>query len=433
MGSDVQGGNTPFQLLLDSTNNAEVDKTILGLLGDIGAAKVKKNSDKPLELINVYKLDPKNIPPSADKRPDVTMSEANLRSIFQQYSNKQINQGISRKVKPGTPDKNKTEKNTAYDQGGRVENRKYFTLDWTEKIDYNDAETSFLLSDMYLSESEQFLKRKEIDTRLLLFDYYWIDFKEAAKRGKILTKSVDSRNNFHYDSISPTREGGIYKKGRREPLGKDYKVSDLHRSTLYTDQLGDKVWVDTTVFGKGKQYGDPQGAEVDNTIYSIADTNSLYGTVLQNPGQDLDLGFTNSKGQHNALRGHTDRSRFIVKERIMVYPDTLCWMRDFTYARNDEMSQNYFWHNAYDNYPVVGVTWSQAKAFSVWRSQLFHSWLQSNGEMFVNDFRLPTETEWERGARGDLDLSQYPWGGPYIRNAAGCFLANFKPLRGALF
>jgi hypothetical protein len=28
MGSDVQGGNTPFQLLMDSTNNSEVDKTI---------------------------------------------------------------------------------------------------------------------------------------------------------------------------------------------------------------------------------------------------------------------------------------------------------------------------------------------------------------------------------------------------------------------
>ena len=286
---------------------------------------------------------------------------------------------------------------------------------------------------MYYSESEQFFNRKEIDTRLLFFDYYWVDFKEASKRGKVITKSVDARNNFHYDSLNQSRDGGIYKKGRREPLGKDYKVSDSHRSTLFTDLGGDKVWVDTTVFGKGKQYGDPQGAEVDNTLYSISDTSSLYGTVLQNPGQDFDLGFTNIKGQHNALRGHTDRSRFIIKERINVYPDTLCWMRDFTYSNNEAMSQNYFWNNAYDNYPVVGVTWPQAKAFSAWRSQLFSSWLQSNGDMFVNDFRLPAETEWERGARGDLDLAQYPWGGPYIRNAAGCFLANFKPLRGRYF
>ena len=437
MGSDVQGGNSPFQLLMDSTNNGEVDKIVLGLMGSIESAKMKKyKSNKPLELINGYKLDPKNNIPTQDKKIDVVMTEADLRSIFQQYSNKEINQGTG-KVKDGTPDKpaksSSSKVDIKYDQGGRVENRKYFSLNWEEKIDYEDPETSFLLSDMYYSNSEQFFNRKQIDTRLLFFDYYWVDFKEAAKRGKVITKSVDARNNFHYDSLSINREGGIYKKSRREPLGKDYKASDTHRSTLFTDQGGNKVWVDTSVYGKGKQFGDPQGAAIDNTIYSIEDTNSLYGTVLQNPGQDLDLGFTNSKGQHNAIRGHTDRSRFIVKERINVYPDTLCWMRDFTYSNNEAMSQNYFWNNAYDNYPVVGVTWPQAKAFSVWRTQIFHTWLQSNGDMFVNDFRLPTETEWERGARGDLDLSQYPWGGPYIRNAAGCFLANFKPARGRYF
>ena len=158
MGSDVQGGNTPFQLLLDSTNNAEVDKTILGLLGDIESAKMKKiKSEKPLDLINGYKLDQKNNIPSTEKRPEVVMTDADLRSIFQQYTNKEINQG-TRKVKAGSSDKaTKSPKvNTAFDQGGRIENRKYFTLDWTEKIDYNDAETSFLLSDMYYSESEQF-------------------------------------------------------------------------------------------------------------------------------------------------------------------------------------------------------------------------------------------------------------------------------------
>ena len=430
MGSDVQGGNTPFQLFGDSTNNSEVDKTILGLMGNIDQTKMKKL--KSNQLINGYKVDPKSFP-AADKRVDVVMSEADLRSIFQQYTNKEINKG-SKKVKPGTPDKAQKggKTNTAYDQGGRIENRKYFTLNWETPIEYDDPETSFILSDMYYGESERFYNRKEIDTRLLFFDYFWIDYKEAARRGKVLTKSIDARKTYGYDSLVSDTDYNLYKRSRRDPLSKDYKKNDLHRATL--DQNGQNVWLDTTVFSKGKQWGEvTEGEAIDKNRYSVNDTTRVKQTILENPGQDLDLGFTNSKGQHNALRGHTDRSRFIIKERINVYPDTLCWVRDFTYAYHEPMAQNYFWNNAYDNYPVVGVTWNQAKAFSVWRTQLFNTWLINNGDMFVNDFRLPTESEWERGARGDLDLSQYPWGGPYIRNSTGCFLANFKPLRGRYF
>ena len=46
-----------------------------------------------------------------------------------------------------------------------------------------------------------------------------------------------------------------------------------------------------------------------------------------------------------------DRSSYIIKEEINVYPDTLCWISDFTYAYNDPMASMYFWHPAYDHYP----------------------------------------------------------------------------------
>jgi sulfatase modifying factor 1 len=125
-----------------------------------------------------------------------------------------------------------------------------------------------------------------------------------------------------------------------------------------------------------------------------------------------------------------DRSSFIKHSIINVYPDTLCWIRDFTYSFNDPQASLYFWHPSFDDYPVVGVSWVQATAFSIWRTDYMNSALRKNDIADVQSYRLPLETEWEYAARGGLDLSMYPWGGPYTRNYKGCFLANFKPLRG---
>ncbi len=125
-----------------------------------------------------------------------------------------------------------------------------------------------------------------------------------------------------------------------------------------------------------------------------------------------------------------ERVNFIKYRSDNIYPDTLCWVHDFAYSYNEPMTQNYFWHQAYDHYPVVGVSWIQARAFSIWRTGIKRSFHQRNEETFWNDFRLPTESEWEYASRGGLDLNPFPWGGPYIRNSNGCFLANFKPLRG---
>jgi len=130
-------------------------------------------------------------------------------------------------------------------------------------------------------------------------------------------------------------------------------------------------------------------------------------------------------------QGKVDRSVFIKKDVINVYPDTLAWIHDYTYSYHEPLTQMYFWHPAYDDYPVVGVTWKQARAFCIWRTQLMNSHLADEGGAYVQDFRLPTEAEWEYAARGGLDHSPFPWGGPYIRNSRGCFLGNFKPMRGS--
>ncbi|HEY0046156.1 MAG TPA: gliding motility lipoprotein GldK [Flavobacterium sp.] len=126
------------------------------------------------------------------------------------------------------------------------------------------------------------------------------------------------------------------------------------------------------------------------------------------------------------------RSSFIKTENVQVYPDTTVWIKDFAYSYNEPMHNDYFWHQAYGEYPVVGVKWTQAKAFCAWRTLKKNSYIKSKKKKrnLINSFRLPTEAEWEYSARGGLESGAYPWGGPYTKNDRGCFLANFKPNRG---
>ncbi|HEV3224601.1 MAG TPA: SUMF1/EgtB/PvdO family nonheme iron enzyme [Puia sp.] len=124
------------------------------------------------------------------------------------------------------------------------------------------------------------------------------------------------------------------------------------------------------------------------------------------------------------------RSEFIVKKEIPIYPDTLVWVRDFSYSYNEPMTKRYFSHPAFGNYPVVGVNWNQATAFCEWRTQYLNSFLDKTNRANESPFRLPTEAEWEYAARGGRSQSMFPWGNYYLRNKKGCLLANFKPGRG---
>ncbi len=144
-----------------------------------------------------------------------------------------------------------------------------------------------------------------------------------------------------------------------------------------------------------------------------------------------DTAYINSKGINRETKYVQLKSRedFYITKTINIYPDTLCWMRNYTYSYNEPYTM-YFSHPGYAEYPVVGVSWEQAKAFCHWRTKLKNDYLKKEGQPSVLSYRLPTEAEWEYAARGGLQGAMYPWGGPYIRQTDGCYLANFKPGKG---
>lgn len=255
------------------------------------------------------------------------------------------------------------------------------TIQW----DSEDEDIRGILNPMYLPENERFYNRKEIDTRKLNYEYYRIDIRLAASKS----------NRF-----VPNKSPDVLKK-----------TEYINGVTLNDGQNGASGSPSSPV---GAANGAPTVDPKALGTYNVKDQMSV-GQGLYNPRE----------------RRGENRSVFIIKDIINVYPDTLAWVHDFTYSFNEPLTNMYFWHPSFDDYPVVGITWKQARAFSVWRSHLLNNFLIGTGQSIVNDFRLPTESEWEYAARGGLQKSPYPWGGPYIRNSKGCFLGNFKPMRGS--
>ncbi|MCR5131946.1 MAG: SUMF1/EgtB/PvdO family nonheme iron enzyme [Prevotella sp.] len=113
---------------------------------------------------------------------------------------------------------------------------------------------------------------------------------------------------------------------------------------------------------------------------------------------------------------------------VNIYPDTTCWVNDFQNSDNEVYLRNYFSNPAYNDYPVVGVTWEQANAFCAWRTEYLLKGLGAEAR-YVQRYRLPTEAEWEFAARGK-DQTEFPWENEQVKSGEGCFFANFKPDRG---
>ena len=76
----------------------------------------------------------------------------------------------------------------------------------------------------------------------------------------------------------------------------------------------------------------------------------------------------------------------------------------------------------------MGVSWEQANAFCVWRTNYLLAGLRGQAR-YIQRYRLPTEAEWEFAARG-LENNYFPWKSEDTKDENGCYSANYKPGKG---
>jgi formylglycine-generating enzyme required for sulfatase activity len=100
------------------------------------------------------------------------------------------------------------------------------------------------------------------------------------------------------------------------------------------------------------------------------------------------------------------------------FPDTLVWNSDTSVS---PLSEYYFRHPSFNNYPVVGISYEQAAEFCNWRTYAANQGIYLDKikdpmthlkDSFPINFyyRLPTKEEWEMVASGKLTVSEFPYG-----------------------
>ena len=249
-------------------------------------------------------------------------------------------------------------------------------------------------------------------------DMKYIDQRFSTTIGNVI--NTDQKDSLLYYNLYESTYLKPFYLSDHEITNGEYKAfvnwvrDSIARDKLYRRITGKekKKWGEETS-SKLKGYSLNWETEID---YTDRETSFLLSDMFYNSNYNLD----------NPLKDIDTRLFFYdyydeqgEKYRINVYPDTLASTRELPFT--DDYFTNYFWNSQYSNYPVVGITYNQAKAYCVWRTHMYEFERAKKNQPFLSvTFRLPTHEEWDQAAVDDAPRFQR-----ISENETNGYLANY--------
>ena len=165
-------------------------------------------------------------------------------------------------------------------------------------------------------------------------------------------------------------------------------------------------------------------------MFSPIDSNdSKLRKHLKKGFAEIPAGSMNFEGKRYSFE-----SFFIYKTELsnLEYKEYLAWkgelnkskVNQISSSKEQDLQASYINHPAFNDFPVNNISYEEAEAYCEWlRNMLSKNFEVDKEKILVS---LPSRSQWIYAAKGGHDENVYGWNGPYLRNAEGKFLANFK-------
>ncbi len=111
---------------------------------------------------------------------------------------------------------------------------------------------------------------------------------------------------------------------------------------------------------------------------------------------------------------------------LIAKPDQKMWVTKFPYSYNEPMTNMYFWHPAYDDYPVVNISRKAAEMYCNWLTIETNKVLKENNKPLINDLRIPVDIEWAYAATNGKNQVRYANGAESLKDAKEKYMVNYS-------